>query len=516
MDFRSLSPQKGLIKLQNLNDGLYEWISNLVERNQQLEEDTIDLKQARDVAHRYRAENDRLKRRLEAIPSRSEPNGTNAPFTPGNDDKGNYVVVLIDGDALPFTDYLLSRGYDGGKQAADRLLAATFVIAKRELPNVRFTTRMTIYNNVTKTADELIKSNIISNAEDYRAFTHGFTRQKTLGNIVDVGLSDDAADKKVRDEIRQWHFDSPLCRLILLGASHDNGWAHTFNFLENCSDTTLLKKVILFDGANRASEYQNRVFQRESIPGIFNAHKLGNSFRSSPIATVRPQNRRKSSTHSNNNNKHNSWMPKKSEPSSTTINTDGDVGDLFGWGPPKNPNAEADDWWGQNSWESNSGPLENNDTSIPAWRAKTGGRSKPQRAVMPRTKTFFDGRPSQEAFRKIKRLFPGPCNMYYLQGHCTIAAKNECSYSHDYILSAEEVEALKLVVLAKGTPCRFDKKCTKRDVCFRAHTDDWIDEEGVAEEKDQATGSDEKDRATDTGRQEKENDEDVPYEMLVL
>lgn len=67
------------------------------------------------------------------------------------------MLVLIDGDALPvtshpsfksqslmlryqFTDDLLEKGYEGGKAAAEKLLDASFSIARRLLPKTRFTT----------------------------------------------------------------------------------------------------------------------------------------------------------------------------------------------------------------------------------------------------------------------------------------------------------------------------------------------------------------------------------------
>src|SRR5690606_29975750 len=135
-------------------------------------------------------------------------------------------------------------------------------------------------------------------------------------------------------------------------------------------------------------------FRRERISSVFNTKKLGTSYRASPVAAVRP-NRSKSGSM-------NSWiLPRRdSKPN-------GGDDDLIGWGPPDNSDVN-----------SSSAPVQSPTSSDgpPTWRSLSAAKAKA--AGHNRTKSFFQGRPSDEAFARIKSLSPGACNQYYLRGQC--------------------------------------------------------------------------------------------------
>lgn len=56
-------------------------------------------------------------------------------------ERGAFTLVLIDGDAVNFSDELIHNGFEGGEDAAKRLLSATREEVRHEVRNPRASCR---------------------------------------------------------------------------------------------------------------------------------------------------------------------------------------------------------------------------------------------------------------------------------------------------------------------------------------------------------------------------------------
>ena len=94
---------------------------------------------------------------------------------------------------------------------------------------------------------------------------------------MDVGPGKEATDAKIREHLR-FYVCNVQCKMIVLGASHDNGYA---NILSSLSTENRLAKLLLLRGysdlAGQLKQYSNRVV---TIPNLFRRDKIPLSFSS--------------------------------------------------------------------------------------------------------------------------------------------------------------------------------------------------------------------------------------------
>lgn len=271
---------------------------------------------------------------------------------------------------------------------------------------------MTIYASIDNIAPTPVDSHAITNKGDFHAFSRSFSATKPLGNMINVGPSVDAADNKVRAELKQWHLDNPFCRLILLGLSTDKHYARTLEFLKT-TDSPNLHKIVLITGPPLPSDITDLGFRHETMK-VFNTQKLGLTYRTSPVAAVRP-------------NRDSRWCV-----ASESLDAD-------------------------------------------AWTSKTAAK-----------KSGMKGRPSEEAFAYVRALKPGPCNDHYLIGECN---REGCPFRHNYLLSEEQVAAIRTLVMERCGKCRYGKECRNKEKCLRIHPESE-DEDG-SEKGGEREGEDE-------------------------
>ena len=105
-------------------------------------------------------------------------------------DRDAFILVLLDGDGMIFDDNFISRGENGGREAAQLLWSSvTDFVQKTQLKlpsDYKVVTR--IYANLKGLGDICQRSGIIEKPEIIEDFARGFTGSKQLFDFVDVPL----------------------------------------------------------------------------------------------------------------------------------------------------------------------------------------------------------------------------------------------------------------------------------------------------------------------------------------
>jgi hypothetical protein len=85
----------------------------------------------------------------------------------------------------------------------------------------------------------------IVSPSDLKDFTLGFTQAKASFDFIDVGYGKERADSKIRELIR-WNLSNHNCKQILLGISHDSGYAPFLD--EILQDEMTRQRVMVIEG----------------------------------------------------------------------------------------------------------------------------------------------------------------------------------------------------------------------------------------------------------------------------
>ncbi|KAI5307213.1 hypothetical protein KEM56_002777 [Ascosphaera pollenicola] len=136
------------------------------------------------------------------------------------------IYAIIDGDGTIFSDKYLSRGEEGGKEAGNALWTAVTVHCGDVLPvpsNTKIITR--IYANIRRLAEKCHKAGIVSKPSVVEDFVRGFNDSSPSFDFIDAGTRDNAAYEKILDNYNTASLNCHT-RLIILGGSHDDSYAH--------------------------------------------------------------------------------------------------------------------------------------------------------------------------------------------------------------------------------------------------------------------------------------------------
>ncbi|KFZ03886.1 hypothetical protein V502_10579 [Pseudogymnoascus sp. VKM F-4520 (FW-2644)] len=154
-----------------------------------------------------------------------------------------YIIVLVDGDGTIFHEEYIRQGLEGGKKAANALRNA----ALEQCPNIPDDVEVIakIFANVSGLAKAMKRVGVLDNPEDLREFTLGFTQGKASFDFIDVGHGKERADSKIREATR-WNIRNHNCKQILLGVSHDAGYAPFLD--EILRDDSTTRRVSIIEG----------------------------------------------------------------------------------------------------------------------------------------------------------------------------------------------------------------------------------------------------------------------------
>ncbi|KZL68743.1 ccch zinc finger protein [Colletotrichum incanum] len=178
-----------------------------------------------------------------------------------------FVVALIDADAdeYIFRDDFIKKGEDGGKIAADSLLAALQSHINQlygGFIHMDFVVRA--FANVSGLEMALKRDSRLQNCSQLRDFVTGFNNGGSLFDFVDVGPGKERADTKIRGEIHLFPFsdwpvgarcsienmrfflDSSQCQHIVVACGYDTGYAPFLGQL--VGDKKIANRITLLEG----------------------------------------------------------------------------------------------------------------------------------------------------------------------------------------------------------------------------------------------------------------------------
>ncbi|KAF8534581.1 hypothetical protein BDD12DRAFT_895628 [Trichophaea hybrida] len=402
--------------LKNQFDNTVSMMANLFKQNDQLEKDLensqLDYTSSMDANRQHQRRIRELEKKMEEQDRALNIN--------------NYVLVLVDGDGMIFRNDLIKEGKAGGKEAADRLYKQVSERTKLK-PIIR------VFASVERLAKTFTEGGLIKTSSVFRQFTVGFSDPcHEHVDFVDVGEGKEMADEKLKSELK-WHLKNYNCSSIILGASHDNGYARVLNAV-TCEHEEALRKIQLLEGPPFGRELENLSFKRVEFTDVFSSEKF-DAFR--PLQKVPAP-----------------------VPAAAT-------GPPPGLPSPITPHARIA------SQPSNPSPPGSYAAAVVTVSTYSPPPSighdspKPAKATTAITEESF-----KAALRKVKQLYPKPCNNHYLKGDC-LYTNLECKFGHDYDLSASDIQAMRRLAATKQ--CNWGRECIN-ERCYYSH--EWDEAPG--------------------------------------
>ncbi|KAH6891170.1 hypothetical protein B0T10DRAFT_304653 [Thelonectria olida] len=242
---------------QNIDSVLREENRILTDKLRDAELDLADAKQGR------RDLQQRVKRYDSELLSLSGENDSLKNRNP-------YIMILVDGDGLLFHEDLIKKGNEGGKIAAAALRASVASIVGDRANELEVIAR--VVANVSGLGKAMVRDGSLDNQQNFKDFTLGFTQAKASFDFIDVGYGKERADTKIKETTR-WHLQNSNCKQILLGISHDAGYAPFLD--EILTDTPTRHRVSVLEGYPTVRELRDtRVNIERFSRDIFRTTKL--------------------------------------------------------------------------------------------------------------------------------------------------------------------------------------------------------------------------------------------------
>ncbi|KAG8880128.1 hypothetical protein FRB97_001059 [Tulasnella sp. 331] len=209
-------------------------------------------------------------------------------------EENQLVICLIDGDGAVFSESFLTRGKEGGRDAAASLIAGIKANIDSHNSSLSRTDRnisdpsqgriispqiiCTVFFNRMGLCKTLLANNFCT-AQNFLDFFIGFNQASPLVTLVDVGDGKEAADAKLRGE--SWHSLAlhtrlPQTRKVFFGGAHDNGYVPILRSLD--TEGHAHKLVILRGHTKMAHEFETYLDDTSTdviaIPGLFLEKKI--------------------------------------------------------------------------------------------------------------------------------------------------------------------------------------------------------------------------------------------------
>lgn len=382
-------------------------------------------------------------------------------------DRDAFILVLIDGDGMIFSDTLIKQGEIGGKDAAARLYDAVRDYVRHEIPNMpsdyKIVTRN--YANLKGLGEVCHRASILDKPSTIEDFARGFTGSKHLFDFVDVGMGKDRADDKISETFKL-HLNNCHCRHIIFGCSHDNGYAR---LLEDVADRRNLDRITLMEGVPferelaalqakyRSIKFQGlfrttkiNVYQQQYIQPFPSAGTSSAPYQSPYQPTQSPYQAQQSMHYHNGPTNQPTYPPPQPtqsalqrHPSTTTTNVTAKM----------NPMATS---WASAAIAAPAQPASPPPTPQRSPAVPTINRNKYNQRIDP----LFPY--DKEANKKLRALHL--CNVHFLRHDCPYG--DSCTHDHSYKPSKNELATLR--GLARQTPCKFGSACDD-PICIYGH-----------------------------------------------
>jgi len=184
---------------------------------------------------------------------------------PESDGTNPLLLCLIDGDGCIFNESLLILGTEGGREAAFKLRQhiITHYGSNQDLLVHVFFNR----EGLGKT----LKMHLGIQPATFGAFITGFNTASPLMSMLDVGAGKEAADAKIREQMRIF-VRFPHVKKIYFGGGHDNGYTNNLAMVQN--EGYLNKIVLLQSYTQLAAEIKALGLPCLENNGVFLTQKL--------------------------------------------------------------------------------------------------------------------------------------------------------------------------------------------------------------------------------------------------
>ncbi|OLN92134.1 hypothetical protein CCHL11_01648 [Colletotrichum chlorophyti] len=350
-----------------------------------------------------------------------------------------YVLILIDGDGLLFQEAFIRQGIEGGKQAAYALRSAVAEYVGSQSGEVEIIAK--VCANLSGLGRAMRRDGCLDSETELKDFSLGFTQAKASFDFIDVGHGKERADSKIKEATR-WHLRNHNCRQILLGISHDAGYAPFLDEILQDKDTRA--RVSVIEGIATVRELKNTsVHILDPLPSLFRSQKLIDRSGDRTLETAQPK--------------------------SATMTATAASSPPLGMSSPASSSAPPTSWAGVTANASPppviTTPLASKTVSVPVRAAQ----AKPQTAVWnPGSRGLDPPIPiNQTALDNIKKRTGRDklCNNHYLRGPC--AKGDECCFEHKYRPNADEINAI--AHLTRLNPCTSGQDCDVENCIYGHH-----------------------------------------------
>jgi len=188
-----------------------------------------------------------------------------------------FVLVLIDGDCLPFQDQLVRGGLDGGNRAARQLKQAIEGHVKSSMPQAAHHLQVIVrvYANFKGLDKTYRETGILSEPMSVDSFIRGFNMGDAMCDYTDAGNGKECADEKLKAMFKVY-LSNVHCQQIFFGGTADGGYARLLGpYLEN---EAVRERITLLGGPPAAYELADVEARlgTVSFDHIFRGHTLPN------------------------------------------------------------------------------------------------------------------------------------------------------------------------------------------------------------------------------------------------
>jgi hypothetical protein len=363
-----------------------------------------------------------------------------------------YVIALLDGDCLLFKETFIKQGVEGGKKAAYTLRAAILEQCGAHANSIEVIS--TVYANLAGLCKAMRNDGSLGPENDLKSFTLGFTQAKVSFDFIDVGHGKDRAGNKIK-EIAKWHLRNSNCKQVILGISHDAGYAPFLD--ELFQDPSLRVRVTVLEGIPTVREVAatgvNILNMNDSL---FRSEKPVPNADLVPCSPVTPV----ALPH---------YGPVSPAGAKTMTTSDTSTG-------IPTPSTSATSTPGQVTATTYALAVKN--PSPPPPISSTQPKLTPMSPTRPQPakSTIWNPGPrgldtplkvSQAALDAVKKRRDQSklCNNHYLRGPC--AKGTACAFEHKYRPTPNELVAI--AFLARLNPCSNGQKCEVVDCIYGHH-----------------------------------------------